>query len=63
MHRRLHPTIHGHKIRAMVRMFRCGFKLKALCRDKNLSPEEAAAALLLGGVSADQILAREKGNL
>lgn len=61
MHRRLHPTIHPNTIRAMVRLWRRGFKLKALCRDKHLSPDEAAAALLIGGVSRDQMAAREKG--
>lgn len=60
MHRP-HPTIHPNTIRAMVRLWRRGFKLKSLCRDKHLSPSEAAAALLVGGVSADQIVAREKG--
>lgn len=62
MHRRLHPTIHGHKIRAMVRLFKRGFKLKALAADKNLSRDDVAVALLKGGISQDQMVAREKGN-
>lgn len=62
MHRRLHPTIHGHTIRALVRLFKRGFKLKALAADKHLSRDDVAAALLKGGISRDQVEARENGN-
>jgi uncharacterized protein (DUF433 family) len=61
MANRRHPTIHGLTIRAIIRYWRQGLKLRALSADYGLTEHEIAGVLTkFGDVSWVEIECRER---